>query len=111
MAVSQGSTGEPPNDSMAARLAKQRQQRSLLRSALAFDELTLGNVSVGADVAVLRAELTASGKTIAQLQRQLAKRNTEMEQMGQQTMRMREELLLLQEKAITIQQSSRMEDG
>ena len=88
-------------DSMAARLARQRQQRSFLRTqALPFDgaEASATSASVGSELHILRNEVASSGQVITHLQTQLKQSEEEIEQMGQNTARMAEELRLLKEQ-------------
>ena len=58
---------------MAGRLARQRQQRSMLRTAAipADDAIeTLMPATVGSELSILRAEVATSGQTISALKAQ-----------------------------------------
>ena len=86
-------------DSMAARLARQRQQRSALRMAAPGGaEAAVTSAAVVGELSILRAEVAQSGTTISNLQTQLKQSEEEIEQMGQNTARMAEELRLLKEQ-------------
>ena len=88
---------------MAARLARQRQQRSMLRTAaLPMDSATEGSATpaaLGSELHILRAEVANSGATISRLQTQLKQSEEEMVVMGQETARMAEELRMLSARA------------
>ena len=89
---------------MAARLARQRQQRSKLRtSAVPLEdaaELAAATpVMVGSELQILRAEVAESGATISKLQTQLRQSEEEMQEMGERTARMAEELRQMREQA------------
>lgn len=89
-------------DSMAARLARQRQQRSVLRTSnLPLDDAgpSAPSAVVGSELSILRAEVADSGQTISRLQTQLKQSEAEMEAMGQTTERLTEELRSMREQA------------
>ena len=87
-------------DSMAARLARQRQQRSVLRTSnLPLDDASDLTAGSGSELQILRAEVASSGATITRLETQLKQSDAEMQQIGSQTARMAEELRLMQERA------------
>jgi len=85
-------------DSMAARLARQRQQRSMQR--------TLSVTQKPQDLHILQAEVLQSGQTIDRLQDQLRESEAEMEEMGARTARMQAQLVQLRS-----QLSDGKEDG
>ena len=88
---------------MAARLARQRQQRSMLRTSNMPDlaEPVDGAMPpvMGSELQILRAEVAESGDTISRLQTQLKQSEAEMEEMGSRTARMAEELRVMRERA------------
>ena len=90
-------------DSMAARLARQRQQRSQLRkSNLPLEEAAesgAASAAVAGELQLLRTEVANSGATIDRLQTQLKQSEAEMEEMGSKTARMQAELRLMRERA------------
>jgi hypothetical protein len=93
-------------DSMAARLSRQRQERSKLRTSnLPLEEAAdSGGNKEGAgdaqsELKILRAEVAASDRTIQQLQSQLKQSEVETEEMGSRTARMATELRELRERA------------
>jgi hypothetical protein len=102
----------PTGDSMAARLARQRQQRSMLRtSAIPADAADAiksyappdaGQVN---ELKILRAEVAASGGTIARLRTQLRQSEAEMEAMGEHTLRLREQLEAMRQQAALLEGS------
>ena len=90
------------SDSMAARLARQRQQRSMLRTSnLPLEEAAENTTPVvaGSELQVLRTEVGNSDATIARLQTQLKQSEAEMAEMGSKTARLAEELRLMREQA------------
>ena len=79
-------------ESMAARLARQRQQRSKLRTSnVPLEEAAEGAAmtpgTVGSELQILRAEVAESGATITKLQTQLKQSDREMQEMGERTAR------------------------
>ena len=87
-------------DSMAARLARQRQQRSMLRTSnLPLEDASDATAGSGSELQILRAEVASSSRTISRLETQLKQSDAETQQLGSQTARMAEELRLMQERA------------
>lgn len=89
---------------MAARLARQRQQRSKLRTSnVPLEEAAEGAAmtpgTVGSELQILRAEVAESGATITKLQTQLKQSDREMQEMGERTARMEAELRGLKAEA------------
>ena len=101
------------SDSRASRVARQRQQRSMLRTSnLPLEEAAEQSTApvVGSELQILRAEMVESGATISRLQTQLKQSDAEIEEMGSATARMAEELRQMQEKASAMT-SPRRADG
>ena len=101
------------SDSRASRVARQRQQRSMLRTSnLPLEEAAEQSTApvVGSELQILRAEMVESGATINRLQTQLKQSDAEIEEMGSATARMAEELRQMQEKASAMT-SPRRADG
>ena len=99
----------PGGDSMAARLARQRQQRSMLRTSnLPLEEAAQQSTPGMAvtELQMLRTEVADSGATISRLQAQLKESEAEMEEMGSRTARMAAELAAMRERADVQQTSS-----
>ena len=70
------------DDSMAARLARQRQQRSMQRTSnLPLEHATPATPVAGSELQILRAEVATSGETITRLHAQLRQSEAEMEEM------------------------------
>ena len=97
-------SSEPqPGESMAARLARQRQQRSMLRTSnLPLEDAAAADVTpsvAGSELQILRSEVAESGATISRLQTQLKQSEAEMEEIGSKTARMAEELRMMRERA------------
>ena len=98
------------SDSRASRVARQRQERSILRTAqLPLDEAgtsastsSRGMPDANSELQILRAEVANSGATISKLQSQLRQSDAEMEALGSQTARMAEELRKMQEIAAAL---------
>ena len=93
-------------DSMAARLARQRQQRSMLRTSnlpLIEDGENRAPSSIGSEVQILRAEVAESGNTVAKLQTQLRQSEAEILEIGQNTSRMEAELRRMQDQVTQVQ--------
>ena len=88
-------------DSMAARLARQRQQRSKLRTSNVPQDTgeQLTSAAAAGELQVLRQEVNNSDATITRLQTQLKQSEAEMAEIGQNTARMAEELKAMREKA------------
>ena len=89
-------------DSMAARLARQRQHRSKLRTSNVPLEEAVENMtpsSARGELQILRQEVVDSGATITRLQNQLQESEAEMAEIGQNTARMTEELRQMRAKA------------
>lgn len=89
-------------DSMAQRLSKQRQQRSMLRTSnLPLEEAaeTTTPAVASSELHILREEMKTSDATISRLQTQLKDSEAEMEEMGSRTARLAEELRAMRERA------------
>lgn len=86
---------------MAARLARQRQQRSKLRTSNVPQDTgeQLTSAAAAGELQVLRQEVNNSDATITRLQTQLKQSEAEMAEIGQNTARMAEELKAMREKA------------
>ena len=89
-------------DSMAARLARQRQQRSKLRTSNVPLEEAAENTtpsSARGELQILRQEVANSGATISRLQTRLQESEAEMAELGSSTARMAEELRQMRARA------------
>ena len=109
--VSPHSASRSGGDSMSSRLARQRQQRSMLRTAafpVEVGEIAAASIAVVSELKILQTEVANSGKMISSLTAQLRKSDAEIEAMGQNTERMAAELRLLraQQAALTDVQSA-----
>ena len=94
-------------ESLATRMARNRQQRSMERtsgtlsnrstaSTSSQDAAKAADPAASRELKILRAEVAESGSTIARLKTQLAQSDAEMEAMGQHTARMSTELKAMQ---------------
>ena len=92
-------------DSMAARLARQRQQRSMLRTSnLPLEEgENRAPSSVGSELQILRAEVGSQNCEISKLQGQLRLQEAEVLEIGQNTSRMEAELRQMQDRITQVQ--------
>ena len=96
--VSPHSASRSGGDSMSSRLARQRQQRSMLRTAafpVEVGEIAAASTAVVSELKILQTEVANSGRMISSLTAQLRKSDAEIEAMGQNTERMAAELRLL----------------
>ena len=90
-------------------MARQRQQRSILRTSdIPLDESLAENAPLHSqrELAILRSEVAASGTTISELKLKLQQSDSELEQMGSQTAEMAEDLRRLQLRAAEVQKAA-----